>query len=620
MKIHVCRCFLISCMMICYFNQGVCPGFAENLDVDSQNNDTKSEKEIVTFSPIIVTGTKIQQTFSQITRQVTVINKEDIEKSSAVSVPELLDNVLSADIQSRSPYGVQADVSIRGSTFQQVLVLIDGVRINDSQTAHHNMDLPITLSDIEKIEILHGQGSSAYGQDAFGGVINIITKKPEKEELLLTTKFAEYNTQAASLSYGQKWGEFSQKISIEKLRSDGYRYDTDINNFILSSNSIWKNTEGEVNLALGYMDKEFGAYDFYTPGKNYPSKEWTKTYFAKLGSLFKVLGMNLQPEVFFRQHNDKFMLDITRPAWYVNDHVTYSYGGEIKTHISLGESEDLVLGGEIIKDEISSTSMGNHFQLREALFSEFCATILPNLNLNAGLRLDNSSWGGRLSPNIGLGYWILKDVKIRASVGYAFRSPAFTELYYNDPVNKGDPNLKPEEATSYEAGIDFIQAKDFNVSLTLFDRKQTNLIDWVGATLTGPWQVENIGESRMFGFEAGIKTKIYFVDTNFNYSWIGTKKGNEYYSKYALTYPVNQFSLEASSSGFWDILPIVNLLYKNRLNESGYFILNGKISKKIQNIELCIEVTNILNQYYEEIKGVPQPGRWLSVGINWMLI
>ncbi|MEW6557730.1 MAG: TonB-dependent receptor [Elusimicrobiota bacterium] len=573
----------------------------------------------ITLSTVVVTGTRISQTFSQVTRNVSVIDEKEINNSPANSVPELLEHVLSSDIQERSPYGVQADVTMRGSTFQQTLILIDGVRVNDSQTAHHNMDLPVTLNDIEKIEVLQGHSSSVYGPDAFGGVVNIVTKKTKNKELFSQVKLAEYNTQLVSVSYGNKWNNYSQKVSLEKKKSDGFRYDTDFDNFNFYSDSNWDIAKGEINLSLGFMDKEFGAYDFYTPGRNYPSKEWTKTYFSKLGVVYKIGKISLQPKIFYRQHNDKYMLDITRPTWYVNEHLTYFYGGEIQANIPLRNKVELTIGGEVTQDQIESERLGNHIQPRQALFSEYHTSIFSNLDLDAGLRIDNSNWGQQISPTLGIGYWISPLWKLRSSVGRAFRSPSFTELYYKDPANEGNSELKPEEAISYEAGADFIQGKHFNASITLFDRKQTNLIDWVGTTETGPWKAENIGEVRIFGIDSEVKFNLYSFETRFNYSWMGSKKTQDYYSKYALQYPTNQFSLEVSRPLNWNIIPVVKLIYKERLSETGYFLMNSRISKSIDNMEIFIEGTNLLDIKYEEIKGVPQPGRWLGAGVTYKL-
>jgi iron complex outermembrane receptor protein len=366
------------------------------------------------------------------------------------------------------------------------------------------------------------------------------------------------------------------------------------------------------------MDKEFGAYDFYTPGKNYPSKEWTETYFTKLENSYKLKNVILQSKIFFRQHNDKFMLKITQPASY-NEHVTYFYGGEIQINIPLKEKGNLILGGEITQDKIDSTKLGCHTQSRQALFGEYYAPLSSNIDLDAGVRLDNSKWGQQISPAVGISYWIYPFWKFRASVGRSFRSPSFTELYYKDPVNEGNSELKPEEAISYEAGVDFFSKKNLNASVTLFNRNQKNLIDWVGETVTGPWKAENIGEVRIYGLDTEINFDWYSFDTRFNYSWMGSKKIKEYYSKYALQYPTNQFFLEIKRPVNWNITPALNLMYKERLNENGYFLINGKISKSMDNIEIFIEGTNLSNQKYEEIKGIPQPGTWLGMGINWSL-
>lgn len=577
----------------------------------------------------VVTGMRIPQTFSEITRQVSVISSEEIKESHANSVPELLEYVLSSDIQDRSPFGVQADITMRGSTFQQVLILIDGVRVNDSQTAHHNMDLPLTLDDIERIEVLHGHGSSLYGPDAFGGVVNIITKLPRKKDLFAQFKVAEYNTQIMSFSYNWKRSNFSQKISFEKKRSDGFRYCTDFDNFTFFTNSNLKHQKGEVNFTFGFTNKEFGAYDFYTPGRNLPSKEWTKTYFAKFENSYKVGKTTLQPKLFFRRHEDRFMLDITRPKWYVNDHVKYCYGGEAQLNISVGEKNNLILGCEVIQDEIYSIGLGTsqiniglgtHSHSRQAIFGEYRTTILHNLNLDVGLRLDNSTWGQQISPNVGAGYlYRLSDFgqcKVRISIGRAFRNPSFTELYYRDSINEGNTELKPEETVSYEFGLDYLSIKNLSGSLTFFNRDQKKLIDWVGETAKGPWKAQNIGEVRIFGIDTMLKFNLYSFDIYFKYSWMDSKREKEYFSKYALRHPTNQFSLELNRLLPLNIFSTVKLLYKNRINEKSYFLLNSRISKSIKNIEFFIEGTNLLNEEYEDIIGVPQPGRWLCVGVK----
>lgn len=594
------------------------------------NNPIHAELEVwLRITTTVVTGTRIPQTFSEITRHVSVIEKEEIKKFYPNSIPELLKYVLSLDIQERCPFGVQADVTMRGSTFQQVLILIDGVRINDSQTAHHNMDLPLTLDDIERIEILHGHGSSLYGSNAFGGVINIITKTPKERESFIQLKIAEYNTQAITLSHNLVWRNYSQKFSFERKSSDGYRYCTDFNILTFFTNSTFEHQKGKLNFTFGLTDKEFGAYDFYTPGKNLPSRESTKTYFAKIENSQKIGKFLLQPKLFFRQHNDKFILDITRPNWYVNDHVKYYYGLETQLTLPIRKIGDLILGCEIVQDEIYSVGLGTnptniglgkHKHPRQAIFTEYHTLILPNINLDLGLRLDNSTWGKQLSPNIALGYsYMFKDFsegKIRISIGHAFRNPSYIELYYWDPLHKGNSKLKPEETLSYELGLDYICIKNFSSSLTFFCRDQKKLIDWVGETVKGPWEAKNIGEVTLLGIDSMLRFDLYGFRINLKYSWMYSKREKEYISKYVLRHPTNQFSIEFERLFPFNIYSGMKLLYKKRCGEKGYFLLNGKISKNIKNIDFFIEGTNLLNEKYEDIIGVPQPGRWICGGIT----
>lgn len=567
------------------------------------------------ISTVVVTGTRITGNFPG--RRVSVISREEIKNSTARSVPELLKSNLDTDIQERSPYGIQADVSIRGSSYQQSLILIDGTRVNDSQTAHHNLDLPLALNDIERIEVLNGQGSSVYGPDAFAGVVNIITKKPQKDEFSAQLKIAGFNTRIFAVSAGNKWENFSQKVSLEKKKSDGFRYDTDFDNFNFSSKSSWEYPLNSVNLGLGYMEKEFGAFDFYSPGKNLPSREWTKTYFTNLGCKYYLEGITLQPKIFFRQHNDKFMLDITRPSYYVNEHVTYYYGGEIQAGIPFRNDTSLLIGAEAVQEQIESLRLGNHIQPRQALFGEVNQVLSSKTALNAGLRYDSSSWGQQVSPTININNRISEEWNLRVSAGKAFRNPSFTELYYTDPVTQGNPSLKTEEAISYDAGADFNPSDIFTLSFTFFDRDQENLIDWVGQSSVGPWKSENIGKSSVYGFESAIKMQIYSFAANLQYSWTGSKLDKVYFSKYALNYPANQCSLQVSRQFAWGITPSAEVLYKYRSASNNYTLMNAKVSKAIGNVSCYLEGTNLFDQQYEDIPGIQQPGRWIGIGFNW---
>lgn len=559
--------------------------------------------------------------FSDTTRHITNVSQSTIRNAPVNSVGELLDFTAGVDVQKRSPYGIQADFSLRGSTSEQVLILIDGIRVNDAQTAHHNSDLPLVLSDIESIEVLHGQGSSLFGADAFGGVINIITKKAKKDSLSAKIKIGDYATRTVSVTAEKKVGKFSQRISAKKDMSNGTRYDTDFDNLILTSKSSFMHRAGDISLLLGFMDKEFGAYDFYTPGKNLPSREWTSTYFANLSILQKINSATISTKIFHRRHSDKFILDQTNPDFYKNNHQTFSRGAEIKTKFPIFVNGDLTLASDFNQEELKSSNLGNHIRERYGAGVSLQIPISNNIFADTSARTDFPEEKHYTSLSFALAFWITNSWKLRTSIGNAFRIPSFTELYYTDPVNTGNPYLKPEEALNYEIGTDFLNIKNLNLSATFFYREQKNLIDWVGTTQTGPWFAQNIGKFDTYGIETLLQTYIVGFDLRLEYSYIDSTRNKNYFSKYALGYKSNQFSIGLKKTLFWNLFITTKALYRNKEGIRDYILLNTRLTKKFtRDFEVFLEGTNLLNIYYEEIPGIPLPGRWLSAGINWQII
>jgi iron complex outermembrane receptor protein len=142
---------------------------------------------------IVITPSRIPTPESQRYRSVATITGDDIETSSYTAVQDIIGGLGAIDLRRRAPEGVQADVTIRGSTFEQSQVLLDGIKMNDPQTGHHNMDIPITKFDLERIDILKGPGSSAYGANAFGGIIHFVTRKPEENKVVVESSGGSYD-------------------------------------------------------------------------------------------------------------------------------------------------------------------------------------------------------------------------------------------------------------------------------------------------------------------------------------------------------------------------------------------------------------------------------------------
>jgi len=567
-----------------------------------------AEEELYTVAPVIVTGTRSGAAIREL---------EQVYPKTEIAVPEALKELPGLDLQTRGPLGAQADISIRGSTYQQILILIDGTRVNDPQTAHHNMDLPVPVLAIEKIEVLKGQASSIYGSDAFGGVINIITRKAQKENILLGFGYGSFNTQNYELGYEKAWGGLSEQLSFQRTVSDGYRYDTGFSNYSFLNNTVYKYAGGQTFIKLGYMDKTFGAYDFYTPGLNFPSKESTRTCFIETGSKNELnTQMTLGLNAHYRRHDDNFMLDLTRPSLFVNEHISYNYGLEAQGTYKFDKNNLLIFGGSLEQEEIYSSSLGIHHRPRQALFTELSGEDSKEIKIDTGLRFENSAWGPVLAPALAFRYVLCRELILAASAGYSFRSPSFTELYYSDGVSFGDPALKPETAISYDLGINYFCCNELSAKLSLYARDETNLIDWVGATPAGKWYAQNIGKASVYGIEGGLKANLVFVELTAGASFIYAKKELDYYSKYALLYPAAQASCSFKGPELLEITPELEILYKRKAGVNDYTLLNLKLLREAGGVTIYIEGQNLLNAAYEEIKGIPQPGLTFSSGIK----
>jgi len=385
---------------------------------------------------IIVTASKYPTTFSETTRSVTVINRREIEHAPVQSIQDLLEYAVSVDVQQRGPQGIQADVSIRGGTFEQTLILINGLKVSDPQTGHHHLNLPLTLADIDRIEILRGHGSRLYGPNAFGGVINIITRDIQSQMVTLKTAMGEYGLLEGVVSVAfPATMRSSHRLSLSHRTSDGYRENTEFDDTAAFYTSTLEVTRGEVNLSMGYREKEFGANSFYS---DYYPKEWEKTgtTFMAMSADLIISGTTLTPQIYWRQNTDDFILDRDDPEFYHNQLTTNVYGVEIA--LALRSRHGLTtFGSELSNEEIGSESLGNHSRMKGGFYLEHRIKPLIKLNVSAGVFASYyPDWGWNVCPGLDAGYTLSEVTRLTVSVGRSFRVPTFTELYYDSPANK----------------------------------------------------------------------------------------------------------------------------------------------------------------------------------------
>ena len=549
--------------------------------------------------------------------EVRVLTEAQIKDLPVHSVAEAL-SYLGMDLQSRGPLGVQTDFSIRGSTFQEVLILLNGMRLNDSQTAHHNSDLPVNLEDIERIEVYPGNLNASFGMDSFAGTVNIVTKKPEETKYSIEISGGEYSTKIGSFSFQNRKDNISNLFSINRKESNGFQYDTDFKILTVSSHHIYDFSSGNIQIDLGYNEKEFGAYDFYTPARGYPSKEWTKTEFVGVGAELTYDEFTLLPKIYWRRHFDKFMLDKTRPDWYVNHHKTDTFNQQCSLRFPVDFLGQLTIGEETIQERINSTNLGKYTREHYSFYVQNEKRLLENLIISLGGRYDHfDEFNDYFSP-LFLARYEFPSSEIHLSASRSIRRPSFTELYYSDPVTEGDPNLSIEEAINYETGILHHFKNKHHLGLNLFARDEDDLIDWAKTNPSDTkWKVRNIGSAQVLGLEIYGKINLIRPDLSFRYTYINReiKDKGGYLPKYG-PISLKHFLNIAFDFDFLSGKQRINFFFKKRPTRRGWLLTDLRLSTTIKDIEVFLDTTNIFNEEYEEIKGIPSPGRWIQAGLR----
>jgi outer membrane cobalamin receptor len=451
---------------------------------------------------VIVTGTFVPIPLSEANRSVLSIDTREQELLYG-AFPDYLQMDPSVDLQQRGPDGIQADLSIRGSTFGQSLVLLNGLRINDAQTGHANLDIPVPLEDVSRIEVLHGAGSTLYGADALGGAVNFITARPPRTEIRARLGLGNFgfNQERAVGSYlGDKW---SEQISASRDFSSGFRPDRDYRSSSASSDTWVKSGLGDTHLLFAGSDRPFGADQFYG---NFPSWERTKSWFA---SMSQDLGKDTNVDFGYRRHSDEFVLVRDNPSLYENNHVSQSWQGAVRRNSQIADGLRVAYGVDAQGDVIDSTNLGHHSRNRGAGYLNADLQLLHRVFLSLGARGEVFT-GGRteFSPSVSGGVWLGKGLKLRGSASRAFRLPTYTDLYYSDPANLGNPLLKPESAWSFEGGPEWNLGGAVTAEVTAFHRRERNDIDYVRASMAEPWQATNIDNLNFTGVEAALRFRL----------------------------------------------------------------------------------------------------------------
>jgi len=592
--------------------------------------------------------------YSEMGRVLTVIEKKEITRSAVQSLDQLLDYVAGIDIRQRGTNTTQADISVRGGSFDQVLVLLNGVNVTDPQTGHFNLDIPVNLSDVSRVEILEGSSARVLGPNAFSGAINIVTENFDKKALNAQLTAGSFNTFGESVSGKFGTDKFHTFASVSHNSSSGYIANTDYDLSSAFIQSVLKtNNAGKFDLQLATQLKEFGSNAFYSFA--YPNQfENSKTFLAALNWMLTKGKFSYTAQAYWRRHNDRFELfrdNVGAPAWYTghNYHMTDVTGGKVSVSY-LSKLGKTTLGADIRNEHIVSNVLGNlmadkkevpfetnRFFTREA--NRFLATGFLDQTLNikrwyfsAGVAATHSSsFGTNGYGGVDVAYAINENVRVFADANSAVRLPTFTDLYYNNATQLANPNLKPEKSQTVEIGTK-IKQSDWKLDATIFKRFGQDVIDWTKAPDSTKWQSRNLTNVDAVG--ADIAFDYYFRHSFLNkisvaYSYLNMdKSASGFDSKYALDYLKNKVTLSIQHK-IWSNLSVSWIgSYSDRAGQytdfktaklvdySSYFLLNGRLLWSEKHFDIFADANNILDATYADYGGLTQPGAGFNVGVR----
>jgi vitamin B12 transporter len=570
-------------------------------------------------STVVVLGAPEPVTEAESSRVVTVIDTQQ-HPLAFESYEDYLRTDSSVYIEQRGADSVQGDITLRGGSFEQTLVLLNGLRIDDAQTAHHNLDLPVPLDALSTIDVLHGAGSTLYGTDALSGVVDFITARPTETSLRLRAGGGSYGENEQSVIADAVRGRWSEAATGTREFSTGFIVDRDYRTESASSETRYQSGLGATDVLLAGSDRAFGADQFYG---NYESWERTKGWFA---SAQQDLGANTQAAFGYRRHTDNFILLRYDPSVYANNHIDSSWQAVVRRHDSLHANSLLFYGLDFQGDQINSNNLGQHGRNRGAGYAgidlHFREHGIDRGTLSIGGREELLS-GGPIpvfSPDLSGSLWLGRQWKLRAAGGYGFRLPTYTDLYYSDPTTLGDPNLKPESAWSGEGGADWYAGAKTTASVTVFYSRQHDAIDYVRANSSERWHATNLNGLSFTGVE-GAMTWNPTPRQTLRLSWTGLSgaqaalHGLE--SEYIFNYPVNNANAEWTGQvAPWGIVLRNRVGVAQRYQQSAYPVWDVSLARERGWLRPYVRMSNLSNTGYEEIAGVRNQGRVFVGGLE----
>ena len=600
---------------------------------------------------ITVTATRVPVALHNTARIVTLLDSMTIASAPVETVNDILKYALGVDVRQRGAMGMQTDISIRGGTYNQVAVLLDGINITDPQTGHNSFDFPVNLCDIERIEVLEGPAARVYGTSSLLGAVNIVTRKVPENAVTASIEGGSFGSMGATASAGIKHRSGFNGVSAGYQRSDGFSRNTagGLNNDFFAAKAFWHGAhdfgQRDIRWQAGVSNKDFGSSTFYSAQFDDQFEHTLKT-FASIQSEGKG-ALHFTPALYWNHGEDRFELFRGAPENYpFNFHKTDVVGTNLnfKADTRLGQT---TFGAEARHERIISTNLGEKLTdprgvyvcgLNRTAFNLFLEhhVVLGRLSASAGLTTvynTGNKEGIRLFPGIDANFRMTDAVRLYASYNTSYRMPTFTELYYSVGGHRADPNLKAEKLHALEGGVKFL-GRGVRAAATVFYNRGYDLIDWIKDTSAGddaPWMSVNHTQVNTFGQEISFRLTLPdmlgrpgFSLRTFSLGYIHQSQDKaleeSLRSIYSLEYIRHKVVAQADFR-LWNTLTLdLSWRYVDRNTGSElltpYSLLDAKVGYDFPRLNLYLRANNLLNRTWYDFGDIPQPGLWLIIGVS----
>lgn len=493
--------------MSLHFQQTTLVGaIALALGFSSSVHATEQKIAKASLDTIVVTATRSEEKIENVPARISIIKPATLEQSPLASLPHLLSNEAALNMVQAGGYGQQASIFLRGTNSTHTLVLRDGVKLNSATTGVASLAY-IDTTDLKQIEVLKGPASVLYGTNAIGGVVQLVSKTPEKTAAFITGEIGENKTYKSIVGADLVENGFYAQIRGQRLESDG----THVTNSKQANVKTGDFEQKGLSTKLGYENEQWAV------SLDYAQNEGQSTYVSSVFSTsYAFLGLK-NNRVDFNNENlnakakytwsDRVELN-ARLSQFKDETAqrdstdfvdSKTQEAELYAKLSFAEHQNILLGTSFQNTQADAISSGTPYQGDVDSQGYYVQHQYSHhgLNTQVGVRVeDNEQFGTHTVGQIAARYQLLNKTSIYSNWGTAFRAPNLNELYVDD---YGNPNLKPEESQSFEMGLDQKLPLGFSTGISLYRNTVKNLIDYNDKN---GYIIDNISKAKFEGVES----------------------------------------------------------------------------------------------------------------------